>query len=171
MVNTSSVSSEEELLQLRNDGKITEGEYQDLLEAMKESQKKNARLDASDEFEPGYSGLTTQKTERQIPGVLWIALVSLGIMVLLKIVLVVRAGPVILLDAALSAALLVGLYIGHKLAFVLTIIFVAVGTILALCQGPAQALVVLVLDCLVLVPVIMCTKFFFPQYGQRPDAR
>jgi hypothetical protein len=33
--NASNISSEEELLQLRNDGKITENEYNDLLNAMK----------------------------------------------------------------------------------------------------------------------------------------
>ena len=34
MENISNISSEEELLQLRNDGKISEAEYQELLESM-----------------------------------------------------------------------------------------------------------------------------------------
>ncbi|MBN2594109.1 MAG: hypothetical protein JXA81_11425 [Sedimentisphaerales bacterium] len=37
MDNISNISSEEELLQLRNDGKISETEYQDLLEAMRKT--------------------------------------------------------------------------------------------------------------------------------------
>ncbi len=42
MANMSSVSSEEELLQLRNEGKITEDEYEDLRETLRKSTKPNA---------------------------------------------------------------------------------------------------------------------------------
>jgi hypothetical protein len=37
MKDVSNISSEEELLELRNDGKISEAEYQDLLEAMRKT--------------------------------------------------------------------------------------------------------------------------------------
>lgn len=37
MENISNISSEEELLQLRNDGKVSEAEYQELLEAMRKT--------------------------------------------------------------------------------------------------------------------------------------
>jgi hypothetical protein len=40
MANALSVSSEEELLQLRNEGRITEDEYQDLLDAMRKAPPK-----------------------------------------------------------------------------------------------------------------------------------
>jgi len=39
MENVSDVSSEEELLQLRNEGKITEAEYQDLLDSLQKATK------------------------------------------------------------------------------------------------------------------------------------
>lgn len=39
MENVSNVSSEEELLQLRNEGKITEAEYQDLLDSLQKATK------------------------------------------------------------------------------------------------------------------------------------
>ena len=42
MENVSNVSSEEELLQLRNEGKISDAEYQDLLIAMRNSRLDNA---------------------------------------------------------------------------------------------------------------------------------
>jgi hypothetical protein len=42
MENISSISSEEELLELRNDGKISEAEYQELLETIKKSPAKSA---------------------------------------------------------------------------------------------------------------------------------
>jgi hypothetical protein len=41
MANVSSVSSEEELLQLRNEGKITEDEYEDLRETLRKTTKPN----------------------------------------------------------------------------------------------------------------------------------
>jgi CRISPR/Cas system-associated exonuclease Cas4 (RecB family) len=41
MANMSSVSSEEELLQLRNEGKITEDEYEDLRETLRKTTKPN----------------------------------------------------------------------------------------------------------------------------------
>lgn len=42
MANMSNVSSEEELLQLRNEGKITEDEYEDLRETLRKTAKPNA---------------------------------------------------------------------------------------------------------------------------------
>jgi hypothetical protein len=42
MKNVSNISSEEELLELRNDGKISEAEYEDLLETIKKSPAKGA---------------------------------------------------------------------------------------------------------------------------------
>ena len=39
MKNVSNISSEEELLELRNEGKISEAEYQDLLETMKKASR------------------------------------------------------------------------------------------------------------------------------------
>ena len=47
MENISNISSEEELLQLRNDGKISEAEYQDLFETIKKSPAKVADSSAS----------------------------------------------------------------------------------------------------------------------------
>ena len=76
---------------------------------------------------------------------------------------VFKVGPVILIDAALTGALLVGLYLGHKWAYVLTIVFVAIGTVSGLSKGIGNGLTILVLDCLVLVPVVICTGYFFPK--------
>jgi hypothetical protein len=108
-------------------------------------------------------GLKALRTGKEIPGPLWIALISLSVMVVLKVLFVFKVGPLILIDAALSGALLVGLYLGHKWAYVLTIVFVAVGTVSGFSKGVANGLIILTLDCLVLVPMLMCTEFFFPK--------
>ena len=138
------VSSEEELLELRNQGKISEAEYGELLAAMRKPTPDKRPI--SDRTGIAVY-LERQSRRKQIPGVLWIGLVSLGIMVLLKLVAVVSVGPRILIDAGLSAALLV--------------VLVVLGTVFALSKGAAYGLLVLILDCLVLVPVVLSTDYFF----------
>lgn len=155
MENVSHISSEEELLQLRNDGKISEAEYQELLATMTKPPK-------HDENPPPYSALRLKMPDPgSIPPVLWIALVSLALMVFGKVLFMFKVGPVILIDAALSAVLLVGLYLGHTWAYVLTIGGVILGTILACSKGIDHGLITLIIDCLVLVPVLLSRDYFF----------
>jgi len=52
MENVSNISSEEELLQLRNEGRISEDEYQDLLAAMKETGRAGAEPAYKEESKP-----------------------------------------------------------------------------------------------------------------------
>ncbi len=155
MKNASNISSEEELLQLRNEGKITETEYQDLLATMTKPPTHDGNL-------PPY--LTSKlkiPDSVSIPPVLWIALISLAVMVFGKVLLVFKVGPIILIDAALSTVLLVGLYLGYTWAYVLTIGAVILGTILACSKGIDRGLITLIIDCLVLVPVLLSRDYFF----------
>jgi hypothetical protein len=155
MENIPNISSEEELLQLRNDGKITETEYQDLLASMTKHPK-------HDENHPAYSAARLKIPHPgNIPPVLWIALVSLALMVFGKVLFAFKVGPIILIDAALSAVLLAGLYLGHTWAYFLTIAGVILGTILACSKGISNGLAILLIDCLVLVPVLLSRDYFF----------
>jgi hypothetical protein len=163
METVSNVSSEEELLQLRDEGKISEDEYQELLAAMKKPSAREQKT--SGWANSGSAGLIGLPGSKNVPGILWVALISLGLMILGKLLFAFKAGPVILVDAGISAVLLVGLYLRHKWAYVLTIVLVALGTIVAFSKGTEQGLGVAVLDCLVLVPVLMCTDSFF---GESP---
>lgn len=161
MDNLAEISSEEELLRLRDEGKISEAEYQDLLAAIRKSRPSEREVPDKSNFFTFWS--KTRRTEKEIPGPLWIALISLSVMVVLKVLFAFKVGPAILIDAAWSGALLVGLYLGHKWAYVLTIVFVAIGTISSLSKGIGNGLTILLLDCLVLVPVLICTEYFFPK--------
>jgi hypothetical protein len=161
METVSNVSSEEELLRLRNDGKISEAEYQDLLAAIRKSRP--GETEVPDQSNSCTFWLKTRLMEKKIPGPLWIALISLSVMVVLKVLFAFMVGPAILIDATWSGALLVGLYFGHKWAYILTIVFVAIGTVSGLSKGIGSGLTILVLDCLVLVPVLVCTEYFFPK--------
>lgn len=161
MKNVTDVSSEEELLQLRNEGKISDAEYEQLLAAINRSTPNNREGRAK----PDLQALAFERKPkaREVPAPLWIALVSLGLMVLLKVAFVFQVGPVILIDAILSTVLLVGLYLGQKWAYVLTIVFVVFGTVLGFSKSAGQGLIILIVDCLVLIPVLVCTEFFFPK--------
>jgi hypothetical protein len=160
MYSISNISSEE-LLQLRNEGKVSEAEYQDLLVAIRKSRPSEAEV--PEQPNSCTFGLKAPRTEKEIPGPLWIALISLSAMVVLKVLYVFKFGPLVLMDAALSVALLVGLYLGHKWAYVLTIVFVAAGTVSGFSKDVANGLAILVLDCLVLIPVLICTEYYFPK--------
>jgi hypothetical protein len=110
--------------------------------------------------------------QRQIPGPLWIALVCLGLMVFGKCLAMFKVGPLILIDAALSGGLLWGLANGKKWAYILTLIAVAFGTIQTTARaGVAAGFTVLIVDCLVLVPVLICTNWFFPEMDERDRAK
>ncbi|MEJ2704939.1 MAG: hypothetical protein P8Z79_21080 [Sedimentisphaerales bacterium] len=146
------ITSEQELKQLLEEGRISEEEYKQLHSAMNKPNTKEAFLDWKEAIR-----------HRKVPSVLWIALVSLGLMVFMKLAYISKTGPVVLVDAALSAALLAGLYLGHKWAYILTIAFVSLGAIVGFTKGFGQGITILLADCLVLVPVLLCTDYFFPK--------
>jgi len=157
----SNASSEQELLQLRNEGKITETEYQELLAAVKKPPASDQDLQ---DRSHSCSASPLRMLERgNIPPVLWIGLVSLALMVVGKVLGAFQVGPFILVDAALSAALLVGLYLGHKWAYVATILLVALSAIGAGSKGIGYGLAVLLVNCLVLVPMVLSRDYFFPK--------
>ena len=154
------LTSEQELKQLLEEGKISEEEYQQLLSAMsnKSNQEKEQQVSRETEF--------SAFTNRKIPNLLWIALVSLAFMVFIKIAYASKTGPLILIDAVISAILLVGIYLGHKWAYIATIIFVLLGTLSGFAKNPMYSLQIFCIDSLVLVPVLFCTNYFFPKSRQ-----
>ncbi|MBU0755244.1 MAG: hypothetical protein KJ645_08900 [Planctomycetes bacterium] len=100
---------------------------------------------------------------KDIPALLWIAIVSLGLMIIGKIVAAFFMNPLVLIDAALSGLLLFGIIKGHRWAYILTFVGVTTGTIFAFNNGAMSAARTFSADCLVLVPVILCTSYFFPK--------
>jgi hypothetical protein len=109
--------------------------------------------------------------ERRIPSVLWIGIAALGVMTLMQLLLGgQRSSNVLLVSAILDAVLLAGLLLGHKWAYVAVLILGAGALVLpftTLGRNPGQALLTLLLNALVIVPVLMATRFFFPA---RPDS-
>ena len=100
---------------------------------------------------------------QKMPQTLWIAVIFLGAMVLGKIAAVGESGPPVLVDAAFAAVLLAGLVRGCKWAYALTLVATLGGTMWGFATGTHFAWSVLAIDCLVLIPVLICTDYFFPR--------
>jgi hypothetical protein len=103
---------------------------------------------------------------KEMPGPLGIALVVGILMAFGKVVASFWVGPQVLIEAALTTAIVIGLALGHKWAYVLTLVSVAIGVCLSLGHSVQSGLIVLVLDSLVLIPVLICTDYFFPRSSQ-----
>ena len=96
---------------------------------------------------------------RSVPTVLWIGLVSLAVMVVLQLAMGLMGRESLLLAAVLGGILLVGLYHGHRWAYVVTVIIVFAKLLVG--SSGTNPLVTLLIDCLVLVPVLMSSKYFW----------
>ncbi|MBN1344444.1 MAG: hypothetical protein JXQ73_17275 [Phycisphaerae bacterium] len=99
-----------------------------------------------------------------VPGALWVAIVALSVMALMQVYVgIARGAPVVFVGAAIDAVLVVGLYLGQKWAYILALVFITLGVVVTWAMkglGPASAQ--LAFQCLVLVPVLVCTRYFFP---------
>ncbi len=108
--------------------------------------------------------------ERQIPSTLWIGVAALGAMTLIQLQVGVQKGSDTLLIAAiLDAVLLAGLLLGRKWAYLVVLATAIPGSIVMFGRNPGQAVVNLLLNSLVVVPVILSTRFFFPRPPDHPD--
>jgi hypothetical protein len=109
--------------------------------------------------------------ERKIPPALWVSMGALGAISLVQLRAGVRSGSAVLLVAvALNVALLAGLWLGHKWAYVGTLILALSGLVVALGMSTVQALSVLLGNGLVVVPMVVATRFFFPGRPENPGA-
>lgn len=101
--------------------------------------------------------------ERKIPSTLWIGVAALGAMMLIQLLVGVQRGEDSLFVAAiLDAVFLAGLLLGRKWAYIGMLVFAVGGPLVLLGRNPERAVTALLLNSLVVVPVILSTRFFFP---------
>ncbi len=79
----------------------------------------------------------------------------------------VHGSLVALVAAGCNLILAFGLWGGCKWAYLLTVVLSVLGMAVALGRGGLHGLGVLVGDSVVLVPVLLCTSFFFPRQAQK----
>lgn len=120
----------------------------------------------------------SHRIPRKIPGPLWIAIVTLVLMVAYKTNVAFSGNPLAFFDVLLYGVVLAGIVRGAKWAYVLTLVFSVLGTLVALSNGAAAGMTVFLLNCLIFVPLFVCTRYFFapspPQadvYTELPETR
>lgn len=103
---------------------------------------------------------------KSIPEALWVALVVLGAITLIQLMGEVgRGNRRVLVSFALNVAIWLGLYAGHRWAFVAVIAISAATVLILAARSPSQAMGVFVVDAFVVIPVWMARSYFWP-----PDA-
>jgi len=100
--------------------------------------------------------------EKSIPTVLWVAIISMVFFACLHLV-VSFSKPIQLIAFFANFALLIGLYLGKKWAYVVTIIASLIAPVALISQDTGLSFVLLVINSLVLIPVLLATRYFFPK--------
>ena len=109
--------------------------------------------------------------KKRIPNPLWVSIVALGLITLLHVVMAFKTGSVALfVSVAIEVALIVGLVLGHKWAYIVILVFAGLGVAVSIAQDIRQGLAVLVANAVVVLPMVLCTKFFFPKRDDGPES-
>jgi hypothetical protein len=145
--NAKNVSSEEELLQLRNEGKITDAEYKELLSSMRKIPVESAikREEISD-------------SSREVPWQIWVVVAVLGFEGIGNL-LSIPQEPRALIWLGAKCIFILGLLKGWKWVFGLSLIVGGIHVLYFMLQAPLVALMNLVLIALIL----WSFSFYFPQ--------
>ena len=99
-----------------------------------------------------------------VPTVLWVAIVSLAVFAVIHF-FVGLSYPVQFFAVAVNVILIFGLLRLAKWAYFLTIVASLAGPILLSYKSSQLFSIVLLLNCTVLIPVLLCTKSFFSKTG------
>lgn len=106
--------------------------------------------------------------QRALPSVLWISLITLGLISVIQFALAIaQMNIALLIGVVFNILILFGLYYGHRWAFVVTLILGILGVLVMLGRGPAAALGVLIGNGLVLVPMLLAKDYFWAARTQR----
>jgi hypothetical protein len=101
--------------------------------------------------------------ERERPAALWFCLVVLAAISLVQLLYGVQYGRAdTLVTVVLNAVFLTGLWFGHRWAYVMTLVLAWAGILATPIIDPRHTLMVLFCNGLVIVPLLMAARFFFP---------
>ena len=116
--------------------------------------------------------MKTMNLKSKIPGVLWEAIITLAASIFASLFLALKQGstavPVAAACAVLNLVQLWGVVSGRKWAYVLTIELDAFGIVINLTMSwrlsPVSTTVAFLTNVLILAPVLMTTRYFFPAH-------
>jgi len=96
------------------------------------------------------------------PGILFVAIIALAIITVLGFFAAIARGSVSgFVAVGCNLALILGLLLGHRWAYVLVILFAGAGVVVAFSKGFTPGLLVLLGNGLVVVPMVLSTGYFF----------
>ena len=105
---------------------------------------------------------------KPIPALLWVSVIVLGLFACVNLAFALKDSSARLFVGALVESLLAaGLMRGQKWAYISCLAFVAAGIMPSIDRGVEAGLTVLFLDAITVVPMVMCTDFFFPESSGR----
>lgn len=149
MENISNISSEEELLQLRNDDKISEIEYQELLATIRKLPAKDTKETAKAE---------TFISLQNVPWQIWVVVALLALEGVGNLLYIPRQ-PIALIWLGVKCLFILGLLKRWRWAFCLFVIIGVIHVLYFLLQAPLVALINLAL-----VVLVLCSyRFYFPR--------
>ncbi|MBN1348557.1 hypothetical protein JXJ21_04045 [candidate division KSB1 bacterium] len=105
-------------------------------------------------------------TSKKIPAVLWIAIIGMCVFACLHLI-VSFSKPVQIIAFIVNSILLIGIYMGKKWAYVVTIIAALFAPLVLLSQDSELSLVILTLNLIVLIPLLLSTRYFFPKSAEK----
>jgi hypothetical protein len=155
MENISNISSEEELLELRNEGKVSEAEFQDLLAAI----RKSPAVDATDAVNEGkFINL------QEVPWQIWVV-VALLVLEGVGNLLIIPQQTMALIWLGAKCLLILGLLKRWRWIFCLYVVIGGIHVMFFLLQAPLVALINLVM-----VVLVLCSyRFYFPGRAENND--
>lgn len=155
MGNISNISSEEELLQLRDDGKVSETEYQDLLAAIRKSPAEGAIDNVN---------AAAFATLQEVPWQIWVV-VALLVFEGVGNLLYISQQPMALIWLGAKCLLILGLLKRWRWVFCLFVIIGVIHVLSFMLQAPLVALINLAM-----VVLALCSfRFYFPSQAENSD--
>lgn len=152
MENASNISSEQELLQLRNEGKISEAKYQDLLAVIRKSPAEGARDNVK---AAAFINL------QEVPWQIWVVVALLALEGVGNL-LYIPQQPMALIWLGVKCLLILGLLKRWRWVFCLFVIIGGIHVLFFLLQAPLVALINLVM-----VVLALCSyRFYFPSRAE-----
>jgi hypothetical protein len=155
MESVTDLSSQEELLQLRNDGKISEAEYQDLLAAISKSP-----VDGGGDAVNGRESATL----REVPWQIWVV-VALLVVEGLGNLLIMPQQPIALIWLGAKCLFILGLLKRWRWVFCLFVVIGGIHVLFFLLQAPLVALINLAM----VVLALWSFRFYFPSLGENTN--
>lgn len=101
------------------------------------------------------------KTQHSVPTTLWIAIIAMGLFAIIHLV-ISFSSPSQLIAFAANTILIFGLYNMKKWAYIFSIIVSLIAPLLLLSQTTGLALIILILNSIVIIPLLFSTRYFFP---------